>query len=48
MNIEQALIWAKTPYLDSEVLLAFTLKKPREFLVSHSDKKLSKNQEERY
>ncbi|MBU0731680.1 peptide chain release factor N(5)-glutamine methyltransferase [Patescibacteria group bacterium] len=48
MTIEQALIWAKTPYLDSEVLLAFTLKKPREFLVTHSDKKLTKNQELRF
>lgn len=48
MNIEQALKRAKTPYLDSEVLLAFTLNKPRELLISHSEKELTKSQEKKF
>lgn len=50
MNIKQSLIWAIkilqksksfSPSLDAEILLAFALKKPKEFLCAHFEKKLT-------
>lgn len=50
MTIKQSLIWAIkffkkskniSPALDAEILLAFTLKKPKEFLYAHSEKKIT-------
>lgn len=56
MNINQALKWGfenlkkskiLTPILDSEVLLAFVLKKPKEFLYTYPEKKLTSRQARR-
>jgi release factor glutamine methyltransferase len=50
MTIKQSLVWATkilkktkilSPALDAEILLAFTIKKPKEFLFSHPEKKLT-------
>jgi len=50
MTIKQSLLWAikilkkskiLSPALDAEILLSFTIKKPREFLYAHSEKNLS-------
>lgn len=47
MTIKESLIWATkklknlSPALDAEILLAFTLKKPKEFLYAHSEKTLT-------
>ncbi len=50
MTIKQSIVWAikilkksKTlsPSLDAEILLSFVIKKPREFLYAHSEKKLT-------
>ncbi len=56
MNIRKALHWATNTLekispsmnLDAEVLLSHALKKPREFLFIHPEKKLSKNQLTKY
>jgi len=51
MIIKQSLIWATKilkkskilfPALDAEILLSFAVKKPKEFLYAHSEKKLAK------
>lgn len=53
MTIKQSLIWATkilkktknlSPALDAEVLLSFAIKKPKEFLYAHSEKKLAVGQ----
>lgn len=53
MTVRQALIWAskilktgkiKTASLDAEVLLSFTINKPKEFAYTHPEKKLTKKQ----
>ncbi len=53
MTIKQSLIWAtkilkksknSSPALDAEILLSFTIKKPKEFLYAHSEKKLATGQ----
>jgi release factor glutamine methyltransferase len=50
MTIKQALTWAIeilkknkiiSPALDAEILLSFVIKKPKEFLYAHSEKKLT-------
>ncbi len=57
MNIQQAVAKAtlrlqakqiKTAFLDAEVLLSFTLAKPKEFLYTHSEKKLTKSQMKKF
>jgi len=54
MQIKQALVWGynqiknketKTAALDAEVLLAFVIKKSKEYVYIHSDKKLTKLQQ---
>jgi len=53
MTIKQSLIWATkilkksknfSPALDAEILLSFTIKRPKEFLYAHSEKKLTAGQ----
>lgn len=44
MNIKKILQNTLLPPLDAELLLSHTLKKPREFLFAHPEKKLTKNQ----
>ena len=53
MTIKQSLIWAikilrknkiSSPALDAEILLSFTIKKPKEFLYAHSEKKMATGQ----
>ncbi len=53
MTIKQSLIWATkiikkskvlSPALDAEIILAFAIKKPKEFLYAHSEKKLTVRQ----
>lgn len=53
MTINRVLVWATnklkknkivSPTLDAEILLAFTLKKPKEFLFTHPEKKLATGQ----
>ncbi len=56
MTIAQALAQATnilknsstSPHLDSEVLLSFTLSKSREYLLTHTDKKLSAHQYKKF
>ncbi len=47
MNID-AILKHSTPRRESELLLAYVLKKPREFLIAHPEVKISKLQETRY
>ena len=52
MNIEQSAAWAvtklkpktKNPHIEAEILLSHVLKKPRECLLAHEEKKLTKTQ----
>ena len=53
MLIKQALLWAikilqknkiSSPALDAEILLSFSIKKPKEFLYAHSEKNLTTTQ----
>ncbi len=52
MTVQKTLVWAITklretspsPSLDAEVLFSFTLKKQKEFLYTHSEYQLTKNQ----
>lgn len=56
MTIKQTFIWAVnklqdksfSSHLDAEVLLSFVLKKPREFLFIHPEKKLTKLQQAKF
>ena len=41
MTIAELLIEAKIPRLDAEVLLAHTLRQTREYLLAHSEEKIS-------
>lgn len=56
MTIKQALVWGQQslakktsrPGLDAEVLLAFLIKQPKEFLYTYPEKTLTKNQVDKF
>ena len=39
---------SKTPHLDSEVLLSYALGKPREWILAHPEREITKNQEKKF